>query len=272
MKNKRLMPNPYLYYFEVHLTEHCNLNCRGCFHFSPLAEESFLPIEVFTKDFERVAELTKNKVDKICLMGGEPLLHPNIENMCVITRKLFPNTDIEILTNGTKLLSMQDSFFENCKRYDIKITASKYPQINWKKIEDKLSKFDMALNYHCFQNSSRVTLGHHRLDLHGKQNVEQNFQLCHRGNTCVTLKNGKFFTCIMPAHIEHFNKYFDKNLEVTEHDCIDIYKAQNIEEILNFLVTPPPFCKYCDMSSYKNGVYEDVVIYGTSKKIIEEWT
>ena len=232
--------NPYLHYFEIHLTEHCNLKCRGCFHFSPLAEEYFLPVEIFTKDFERVAELTKSKVGRICLMGGEPLLHPNIEDMCIIARKLFPDTDIAILTNGTKLLNMKDTFFENCRKHNIKIMASKYPKINWEKIEDKLSKFGIILDYHSFQGGNRVVLGHHCLDLQGKQDIKNNFQICHRGNTCITLKNGRFFTCIMPAHIEHFNKYFNEKLEVTYCDYIDIYKAKNINEILNFLVTPPP--------------------------------
>ena len=27
--------------FELHLVDHCNLNCRGCTHFSPLAEKKF---------------------------------------------------------------------------------------------------------------------------------------------------------------------------------------------------------------------------------------
>lgn len=28
--------------FDVHLVEHCNLNCRYCGHYSPLAKEEYL--------------------------------------------------------------------------------------------------------------------------------------------------------------------------------------------------------------------------------------
>ena len=37
--------------FIVDIVDHCNLNCKGCGHFSPLASESFLDIETFENDF-----------------------------------------------------------------------------------------------------------------------------------------------------------------------------------------------------------------------------
>ena len=33
--------------FIVDIVDHCNLNCKGCGHFSPLASKSFLDIETF---------------------------------------------------------------------------------------------------------------------------------------------------------------------------------------------------------------------------------
>ena len=34
--------NTFGFWLEVHLAEHCNLNCKGCSHFSPLAEKEFI--------------------------------------------------------------------------------------------------------------------------------------------------------------------------------------------------------------------------------------
>ena len=31
--------------FEVHLVDHCNLNCKGCSHFSPVSEKKFVDVE-----------------------------------------------------------------------------------------------------------------------------------------------------------------------------------------------------------------------------------
>jgi len=71
--------------FEVHVTDHCNLNCAGCFHFSNISPVSFLDIKQFQNDCEQLSKLTGGKCDRIHLMGGEPLLNPSLnENQKVI--------------------------------------------------------------------------------------------------------------------------------------------------------------------------------------------
>ena len=46
-------------YLEHHIVDHCNLNCVGCSHFSPISNPWFEDIEDFKRDFERLAELTE---------------------------------------------------------------------------------------------------------------------------------------------------------------------------------------------------------------------
>jgi molybdenum cofactor biosynthesis enzyme MoaA len=82
---------------EVHITEHCNLNCIGCNHFSPLADKLFLPPEAFEKDCARLAKIT-DKLTVIKLLGGEPLLHPNIISFLETARKYFKSTVIQLTT------------------------------------------------------------------------------------------------------------------------------------------------------------------------------
>ena len=36
------------YELEIHVVDHCNLNCAGCNHFTPLAKPFFIEV----KDFE----------------------------------------------------------------------------------------------------------------------------------------------------------------------------------------------------------------------------
>ena len=57
--------------FEIHLRDSCNLNCVGCFHFAPLAEENtYYPIEDFEKDIQRLSSLFHGKFGwvHICLI------------------------------------------------------------------------------------------------------------------------------------------------------------------------------------------------------------
>ncbi len=75
--------------FNVDIVKHCNLNCVGCGHFSPLASIEFLsPIE-FEMDCKRLAFLTEGIIERIELMGGEPLLHPRILDFMQISRHYF---------------------------------------------------------------------------------------------------------------------------------------------------------------------------------------
>ena len=43
-----------------HLTDHCNLNCRGCDNFSPLAPDTFTETEAFEADCRRMVETLKS--------------------------------------------------------------------------------------------------------------------------------------------------------------------------------------------------------------------
>ena len=45
MQQKKMIP-----ILHLHLADHCNLDCRGCDNFSPLAPEVFADTEVFEKD------------------------------------------------------------------------------------------------------------------------------------------------------------------------------------------------------------------------------
>ena len=71
--------------FEIHLCDHCNLNCKGCGHFSPLAQKRFLDPAVFERDCRQLSKLSNRKIELIDLMGGEPLLHPHITTIDLFT-------------------------------------------------------------------------------------------------------------------------------------------------------------------------------------------
>ena len=114
-------------HFEVHLVEHCNLNCKGCAHFAPLAKEEYLDIVKYRHDILRLAELTNNDMAYIKLLGGEPLLHPKIEEIFDLTRSVFKNTPIILITNGINLPDMREKFWDSCRKNRIIVEITKYP-------------------------------------------------------------------------------------------------------------------------------------------------
>ena len=87
-------------------------------------------------------------------------------------------------------------------------------------------------------------------------------------NHCIFLKQGRVYTCATAANIEHFNKFFNKNLKIMNKDSINIYKAKSMKDILNFLAKPIPFCKYCNVKERKFGGRK----WKQGKREISEWT
>jgi|GEM_PF-3802809 len=73
-------PKKHLTNFAVPIVEHCNLRCRFCDHFAPLAEVKFADIKVFEKDFARLSELISPKIDLISLRGVANQHHVKFEH------------------------------------------------------------------------------------------------------------------------------------------------------------------------------------------------
>ncbi len=260
------MPQPYLSRFEVHLVDHCNLNCYGCDHFSPLAEKNFANIEVFKADFERMAFLTKGQVDRILLLGGEPLLHPGLNEFLSAARKFFPNSKIELVTNGLLLTTQKEEFWQVCKDCDITVVATKYPvSFDYNKAQALATNKKVKFEYYLGTGKTLKNSYRRPLDLTGSQNPAVSFLSCWSANRCTYLENGRIYLCAVSASIKHFNKFFDKNVRLSLNDSISIYDADNIQQILDFLRKPAPFCRYCNTKeiSYKK--------WSRSQKDISEW-
>ena len=251
----------------VHVTEHCNLNCKSCTAFSPIADEYFLDLEKYEADLKRLAELTQGRLEGFFLTGGEPLLHPEIEKIIDLARCYFPSSDLSIMTNGLTLLQMPDSFWQCCKENQLRVLITRYPiNIDIEGMRKKADQFQVNLSYTGGNNVPIKSMWKYPLDLNGKQPLKNSFNICTQINVCLTIKNGIIYPCNTIAGITHFNKQFKQNLNLTSEDTLEINKVNNVEEIIQFLCTPKPFCRYCNRAGLELGLG-----YSASKKEIGEW-
>ncbi|PZT47186.1 hypothetical protein B6S12_10410 [Helicobacter valdiviensis] len=53
------------------------------------------------------------------------------------------------------------------------------------------------------------------------------------------------YPCPIVANIEYFNKYFNKELKVSDLDYLQLKDVESYNDILNFTSKPVPFCQYC---------------------------
>jgi hypothetical protein len=253
---------------DIPVTEHCNLSCTCCTAFGPLAKESFLDIDSYTKDMRKLAELTRHQLDDVTLTGGEPLLHPRITEILDRAREFFPNTRITILTNGVLLLKMSAEFWQSCQKNRVDVFLSRYPiQIDFAKIKQIAESHGVNFDYLGGSNEPIKAMWKYPLDLRGQQTLSRSFNICNQMNFCIRMRNGKIYPCNTIACIEHFNSFFGKNLAVSANDYLELDTVSSIEAVYDFLIAPKSFCKYCNRKGVVTGIK-----WSVSRKHISEWT
>ena len=257
----------YIKYLEVHLTDHCNLNCKGCCHFSPLSPKVFLTLEEFEKDAERLSKIIHQKLNRLIFLGGEPLLNKDIIEFFRIAKKYFPNTDIQVLTNGILLPKMDSSFWIVCRELDIQIDITMYPiNFDYSKVINKIKS--ESIRYFIYDDGivENKEFDKYCLDITASQNSELNFfHECIMAKDCAFLAHGRIYPCQIAHNVKIFNDFFELDFKQSNEDFIDIYKVNDENEIYEFLTHPIPFCKYCDFSKHQKFKWE------RSKKIQSEW-
>ena len=252
---------------DVCVAEHCNLGCYSCNHFSQLAAPEFADLAAVERDLARLSELSGGNIPLIYLVGGEPLLNPELPAFMRIARQHFPKSRVQIITNGLLLLAQKDIFWESVKKYNIVMTPTKYPGVNWEKIERRAGEFGYRFSYFDYSGNTEKTSRKFCLDLSGSQDPKKSFKRCCMAACTVAVQNGRIATCSFVFNMRHFNKYFGKNVPVTAEDSIDIYQARTMREIVDFVNRPIPLCAYC-----KSMGEELVGGWRKTEYAISEWT
>jgi MoaA/NifB/PqqE/SkfB family radical SAM enzyme len=254
-----------MYSIEVHLVDYCNLNCKGCTHFCPLVtDKTPNNIDRILRDLIRLNAI-KCTPNVLKLLGGEPLLHPNLTESLELFRGVLPNSDIIIWSNGILLPKMEPKFFENCRLYDIKIIITKYPvdgilkyQIERIVSDYEFIKFDDYFDGYFWKPPLS--------DNNSMNGIDTNYNRCRiKYGRCNILKDGRIYQCPLPAYIDIFNKHFRKEFNAGYQDYVDIYEIRDERDIINKIYKPTPFCDYCSAECGENFKWEQ------SKKDISEW-
>lgn len=239
------LQKPSLSYFEVPITDNCNLNCKGCLFASNITKEikhvEFIELE---NDARRMSELFCD-VPWIRILGGEPLMHPDIVKVLKAYRKYFPDSEVDLCTNGLLIPKMDKKFWDCIKEEHISIHVSGYrptysliDKIDWTLKEKGISyvilKRDEFVKYYTDQPNN---------------NMQKSFERC-IASGCHEVYRGKLSTCSAAIAFEKFNEFFGTKYKITENeDWFNIHNSEiDIWNVLEKLETPSYICKYCSDS------------------------
>ena len=251
----------YLDYLETHIINKCNLNCKGCSHFSNIVDDEDAPVDitVFEKDFARLSELF-DPIFTIRLMGGEPFLNPDMGKYIEIVRKYFPKTDLRILTNGLLIPKTEDTILNSIAENGVVLDISCYPVTDRirDQIESRLQMFGIQSNF-----SELVIDFHKRLNIQGNHDIQEMYTSC-PSKICTFVSNGKLALCPAPFMSKFLNKRFNTQIDV-ESDLLDLYEPGiTADRIKEYLKRPMKSCGYCSDP-------EDFKWECGKKPMLEDW-
>lgn len=233
---------PRLSYIEYEVSHHCNLRCKGCSHFSNLEQESrFGDFNQFKADLYRLKELFWG-VRIIRLLGGEPLLNPNVCDFFVTARNIFPDARIQVVSNGIYIPTLDKRILEQMKQYNIEFDITQY--IPTSKIKDRIEEVlqEYKIQYHL---SALVTEFFDRNNFSGDSDIEASFACC-TSKGCHFLEDGHIATCPRPFVFLKVSDIYNIDTNVLRKDIIDIYDKEMTGEILNKrLEQALETCRYC---------------------------
>jgi MoaA/NifB/PqqE/SkfB family radical SAM enzyme len=104
-----------------YVTTHCNLNCAYCEDFGARRNALNTPPPPLA-DALKILSVIRTATDRVILTGGEPLLHPQIDELVIRARRELKFRGLTILTNAS-LLHQHESILPHLSRLVISLDS-----------------------------------------------------------------------------------------------------------------------------------------------------
>lgn len=234
------------------VTKRCNMNCKRCFHLSNLVkEDEFLDLSVFESYLVQLKKKFKN-ILQFQLLGGEPLLNPQLDLFLALARKYFPAAKLEVVTNGLLITKSSPKLIDAMVKHNAYFYISYYPPIrqNIEKIIDFLE--EKQINYWILplrdQFRKWITFKEENGD---KAYARWKANDCR----CHVIDKGRIYQCPCIPSIYEKQDYFDLQIEEDElkDSSIDLMNDEiDGWEMMKYFSHSTPLCRYC----YADEVWE----------------
>ena len=270
-----------------YITHHCTLNCIHCNTFNNFNFKGSVDWLAERDNYKKWSE--KVTTDNIGVLGGEPLLHPNLEQ---ILRDIHdwhrPIEGIYLSTNGTlldKLVALKDVFIETNTTLSISLHSSRWMRkwlTQFKKHFPKLklsvcNDDDLDLERYTFTDPSGLkgeivvwTFFHEatvmedngRFTVHDSD-MNKAHEVCD-SKECHSIYKNKLYKCRIAALIKEFVTQNESNFTLTTKqrqlidqeygialDEMDSNTNEKIKEPLSLCaICPENFDKYANLSTF----------------------
>ena len=239
---------PVLRYMEYHVTDFCNLKCKGCGHLANHVKTlEFFGADSFRLSLEKLREKFENIIT-LRIMGGEPLLCSELHEYINAAHEVFPYAKIKIVTNALLYRNITPLTVEAMRNAGAEFNVSQYPPT--REIASEFIAF-------CQENGLRAVISRpvtkffrrfvsgHDTDC-GKIWYSCESKYCHFLHGTTFYPCPGFWTHSEPKFREILGKYAFTESEYSEY-AYDLSKEVNDDgwDILRKFENPFELCKKC---------------------------
>lgn len=230
------------------IIDSCNLGCKSCSHFSPLADRAKpIPTSVLKKSLVLLKDSCGDIVSTIFIMGGEPMLHPDLPEIVRMTNDLFPRVERFVVSNMLMYRDIKEELVPVLVETGTILGVSCYGNVNRRMIaeaeEDRKSR---RLMVSVFGSMPANFWSYPKSD--GPVYPEDGFYKCPM-KTCVTLRGNRLYKCSPVAYLQYPRVKFGIDVKASPDDWIDLRTVKSPDEVLEGISAPHTFCRHCDMES-----------------------
>ena len=231
---------------EYSVSYHCNLRCAGCSHLSPFSQKKFPSLESFCDDIRKLSE--RLHASEMRLLGGEPLLNPEISTYIKEAKESGIADIVTITTNGLLLHKMNDDFWGNADVVSITVYPGCEPKEKSIKIFKKRaseSNTRLELNSKSVFRATIVTEPHPKDWI-----TDMIFRTCKNvhASHCHMIHEGKLYKCAVPPFLPEYLLKLERDGYDPANDAFDIHNSSNIySDLKRFLMSQRTIdaCRFC---------------------------
>ena len=215
--NKFILHKVYFNYVEVPITTKCSLRCKECANLIQYYQNGeFFDYKKIINDIHKLSQVSE-RIEMLRILGGEPLLHPDLKNIIEEILKNKNIRNIQIVTNGTMIFN--ENIIRVLKNKRVSVDISNYKDIsrNYKELIGQLRKHKIRFTTQdTFEWTEQGDFIYQGLS---QKNLERALKICNLD--CISLLDGSMHLCPRSSHGNDLNIF-----KSDEQDYVNIRKSR----------------------------------------------
>lgn len=238
---------------EYAIVDHCNLKCAHCDHLSPHFAPTFVSLGDVRRDVVDFA--TVAIVDDFRIVGGEPLLHPDLPAILDAVRDAGIARSISLWTNGVVLHRHISAVLSKIDVLEI----SRYPGVRIRRLNEILEAAEAAGCQVTAKDMDRFIECYPKTRIEDRARVQAIYEGCRNAHVwhCHSVKRGRYYKCSRAPLIHEVRGMTSAEIE---RDSVELAGPSGCERLRAYRSKSSPLsaCSWCLGTDGPEGDHEQL--------------